>query len=200
MDVPQDTQIPSKKANVSVRSTWLRVLACLASVIIVCGIKNYLAVIVSGTALCPYLCPSLFPSELFFSFPLLEQLVEAQRWAQGILRDLADSLIADPWNLSTALLIAPVYEEVVFRGPMYLTRRFSRSFLWWLAGIALSLVFALSHGRNGLALVPLFALGICGVWLIATTFRFWPAVALHFLHNFFFSSARVYQSFTFGDY
>ena len=34
----------------------------------------------------------------------------------------------------------------------------------------------------------------CSLWLIATTGRFWPSVALHFLHNFFFSSVLVYQS------
>ncbi len=38
----------------SAGSIWPRVLACLAVVVIACGVKNYLAVLVSGTALCPY--------------------------------------------------------------------------------------------------------------------------------------------------
>ena len=105
----------------------------------------------------------------------------------------------DPWNLATGLVISPVYEELVFRGPMFLTRGLARNFWWWLIGISLAIVFALSHGRNGLALFPLFVLSICSLWLIATTHRFWPSVALHFLHNFFFTSAFVYQSSLVGD-
>lgn len=183
----------------SARSSWLRVLVCLAVVVIACGIKNFLAVVVSGTAWCPYLCPSLFPTELFFSFPVLESLFEANSWAQARSRDLVGLFFEDRWNLAAALVFSPVYEELVFRGPMFLARRWSGSLPWWLIGIALSLVFALSHGRNGLALLPLIVLGICGLWLIATTRRFWPAVALHFMHNFFFTSVFVYQSSLLGE-
>lgn len=185
--------------NLTIGSMWLRVLACLAVVILACGLKNYLAVIVSGTALCPYLCTSVFSTELFFSFPLLEQLFEAQRWAEEQSQGLADVVFLDPWNMATNLVIAPVYEELVFRGPMFLTKKKSHSSLWWLIGIALSFVFVLGHERNGLALLPLLALSICSLWLIATTYRFWPSVVLHFLHNFFFSSALVYQSLMIGD-
>lgn len=187
------------KPRISVGSIWLRVLACLAIVVIACGLKNYLAVAVTGTPWCPYLCPSVFPSELVFSFPLLETLFDAHRWTQEKSQELANVLLADQWNLATSLVIAPVYEELVFRGPMFLTVVFVRSFFWWLAGIALAVVFALSHGRHGLALLPLLVLGVAGLWLVATTHRLWPAVALHSLHNFFFSSAYVYQSVLVGD-
>ena len=185
--------------NLSSASIWLRVLACLGIVVLACGTKNYLAIIVHGTVLCPYLCPSVFPGELFFSFPLLESFFDAQSWVQENSQGLIDRVLVDPWNLVTGLVIAPVYEELVFRGPMYLARGLARTFWWWLIGISLAIVFALSHGRNGLALFPLFVLGICSLWLIATTYRFWPSVALHFLHNFFFTSAFVYQSSLVGD-
>jgi membrane protease YdiL (CAAX protease family) len=112
---------------------------------------------------------------------------------------LADALFLDPWNLTATLLFAPVYEELIFRGPMFLGRKLVPKYLWWSMGIGLAALFALSHGRNGLAMLPLFVLGICGLWLIAATQRFWPAIALHFLHNFFFSSALVYHSLSFGD-
>lgn len=180
-------------------SIQVRVLACLATVVLTCGLKNYLAVIVSGTKLCPYLCPSVFPTELFFSFPLLEWLFDAQRWMQEELQGIADLLFTDPWNLATSLVVAPVVEELVFRGPMYLTRRLIYGPLWWTVGTGLSILFAFSHGRNGLALLPLFVLGICSLWLIATTHRFWPSIALHSLHNFFFSSVLVYQTLLGGE-
>ena len=47
-------------------AVWTRVLSCLGLVLAACGAKNFLAVLVSGTALCPYLCPSVFPGELHF--------------------------------------------------------------------------------------------------------------------------------------
>ncbi len=175
-------------------SIWPRVLACLAVVVIACGVKNYLSVLVSGTALCPYLCPSVFSTEMLFSFPLLELVLDAQRWAQERVQAVAGLLFADRWNLTTSLLLAPIVEELVFRGPMFLTRGLMQNTTWWLLGTVLAILFALSHGRTGLAVLPLFVFGICSLWLIAKTQRFWPCLALHFLHNFFFSSALVYQS------
>lgn len=199
MDAAPSRPSRATERGASAPSTWMRVLACLAVVVIACGVKNYLTLIVSGTAACPYLCPSAFPSELFFAFPPLELVFQAQLLAQEKSQALADLIVWDPWNLSTSLIFAPVYEELTFRGPMFLARGRIPSILWWPSGIALSVLFALSHGRNGLALLPLFALGICGLWLIATTHRFWPTIALHFLHNFFFTSALVYQSALYGD-
>jgi membrane protease YdiL (CAAX protease family) len=193
------THNPAGMANFSASSIWLRILACLAVVVIACGFKNYLAVLVSGTAVCPYLCPSTFPSEAFFSFPLLESLFEAQRWAREKSQAFVGLLFSDQWNLMTSLLIAPIYEELVFRGPMFLTRGRMHNYWWWLIGTVLTILFALSHGRTGLALLPLLVFGICSLWLITITHRFWPTVALHFLHNFFFSSALIYQSFLIGD-
>jgi membrane protease YdiL (CAAX protease family) len=175
------------------------VLACLAVVMIACAVKNYLTLILSGTALCPHLCPSAFPSERFFEFPLLELVFETQRWAQEESQALVDLIVRDPWNLATTLMFAPAYEELVFRGPLFLTRGRIPRPLWWSAGILLSVLFTLSHGRSGLALLPLFALGLCGLWLISTTHRFWPTLALHFLHNFFFTSALLYQAAWYGD-
>jgi len=185
--------------NLGVGSIWLRILASLAVVILSCGLKNYLTVIVSGTGLCPLLCPSVFSTELFFSFPFLERLFEVQKWTVEQSQRLTDMVLTDPWNLTTSLFFAPVYEEVIFRGPMFLTKKKSHNPAWWLVGLALAALFSLSHGRNGLALIPLFVLSICSLLLIATTCRFWPSIALHFFHNFFFSSALVYQSLFFGD-
>ncbi len=182
-----------------VRSVWLLILACLAAVILACGLKNYLIVMVSGTVLCPYLCSSVFHGDLLFSFPLLEQLFKVQIWVQDKFQGIIDQVLVDKWNLATSLMFAPVFEEFLYRGPLFLTRALAHNPLWWLIGAGLTVVFALSHDRNGLALLPLIVLGICSMWLISTTQRFWPSIALHFLHNFFFSSVLVYQSLWVND-
>ena len=180
--------------NSQVASIWLRILACLAVVVLTCGLKNYLIVIISGTVLCPYLCPSVFEVDFFFSFPLLGQLFQAQIWILEKSQSIIDLILIDRWNIATSLVFAPVFEELMYRGPLFLTRRLANYSMWWLIGLGLSLAFALSHGRTGLVLLPLIILGICSLWLISTTRRFWPSIALHFLHNFFFSSILVYQS------
>jgi membrane protease YdiL (CAAX protease family) len=182
-----------------VRSIWLRILACLAVVVLACGLKNYLIVIVSGTALCPYLCSSVFGVDLFFSLPLLGQLFQAQIWVLEKLQSMIDLILIDRWKIATGFVFAPVFEELLYRGPLFLSRRLLNNSLWWLIGVGLSIVFALSHGRNGLSLFPLIMLGICSLWLISTTSRFWPSIMLHFVHNFFFLSVLVYQSLSVSD-
>ncbi len=185
--------------NVQPHSILLRILACLAIVVLTCGLKNYLIVIVSGTALCPYLCSSVLGLDLFFDIPILEQLLEVQTWALEKLQSTTNLFLIDKWSLATSLIFAPLVEELIYRGPLFLTKKILPNSLWWLIGAGLTLVFALSHGRNGLALLPLITLGICSLWLISTTQRFWPSIVLHFTHNFFFSSVLVYQSLWISD-
>ena len=181
------------------RSVWILILACLAAVILTCGLKNYLIVMVTGTVLCPYLCSSVFHSDPLFSFPLLETVFNIQIWVQGKFQGIVDQVLVDNWKLATTLMFAPVFEELMYRGPLFLTRALTQNPLWWLSGSVLAVVFALSHNRSGLALLPLIVLGMCSLWLISTTQRLWPSVALHFLHNFFFSSVLVYQSLWIND-
>ena len=108
-------QGPAGKQDISVRAAWLRTLACLAVVVLACGLKNYLLVLVTGTAFCPYLCSSPFRTDLLFAFPFLEPLFETQRWLQEGLQGLVDTLYRDPWNLSTSLIFAPLSEELIYR-------------------------------------------------------------------------------------
>jgi membrane protease YdiL (CAAX protease family) len=173
---------------------WLWVLASLALVLLSCALKNYLSYLVSGTVLCPYLCPSLLGREIFDVAPGLDQWFEFQAGIQGELQQAANELFRDPWRLTTAWLIAPLLEETAYRGPLYLLRRHATRLWWWVLGLLLVALFAISHGRTGLALLPLIVLGLCALGLLAATRRFWPVVGLHFLHNFFFSSISLYQS------
>ena len=185
--------------DTQLRSIWLRILACFAIVVLTCSLKNYLVVVVSGTALCPYLCSSVFEADPFFDFPIFGQLFEIQAWVLEKLQSITNLVLIDKWSLATSLLFAPLVEELIYRGPLFLTKEILPKSLWWLIGVGLTLVFAISHGRNGLALLPLITLGFCSLWLISTTQRFWPSIVLHFTHNFFFSSVLVYQSLWVSD-
>lgn len=165
----------------------------------VCGLKNYLVFLISGTSLCPYLCPSALGGDPTFSYPVIREIFAIQSWLQAKLQWLPDLIARDPYKLATLWIFAPVVEEAVYRGPMYLSRHRATSPTWWVLGVLLAVVFAFGHGRSGLALVPLFVLGVGSLWLIAITQRFWPSVALHFLHNFFFASVTVLQSLWVAD-
>ena len=106
-------------------------LATFAVVVLSCGLKNYLSYLVNGTALCPYLCPSWFAKDDLGTILVLGQLFEAQAGIQTLLQGFANQVWSDSWNLTTFLLIAPLIEEVVYRGPLYLGRRWNNTSLWW---------------------------------------------------------------------
>lgn len=80
----------------------------------------------------------------------------------------------------TAVIVAPICEEVVFRGFFYpVLKRFSGVRA---AAFCCSLVFAAAHG--GLAsLLPLFLLGLLLVWVYEFTGSLWAPVAVHFCFN-----------------
>lgn len=171
---------------------YRRILVGLAVVLLVCAVKNYLAVLLTGTRWCAYLCPSAFEWAFYPGIWPLEHWFALQRWLLGSAQRLGEHWFSDPWALTTRLVAAPILEEVLYRGPLYLARRYSRSRLWWLAGGLLVLLFAFGHGRSGVALLPLLTLGVYNLWLVAATRRLWPAIALHFLYNFFFTSVLLY--------
>lgn len=79
-----------------------------------------------------------------------------------------------------AVVVAPVAEEVVFRGYLYpAAKRFCGT-----AGAVIfsSLVFAAAHG-NAMALLPLFILAVVLCGLYEATGSIWAPVSVHFLFN-----------------
>jgi len=177
-----------------VAQTVRTVLIGLAVILLLCALKNYVAFMVRGTAWCQYLCPSVFERQLVGDFTGLEQLFILQGWLRSSSQELFNHIFMDRWSVFGALIAAPVIEEVIYRGPMYLARSHSRHPVWWLTGLAVTILFALSHGRTGVALLPLLALGAYNLWLVASTRCIWPAFLLHFLYNFIFFSLDIYQS------
>jgi membrane protease YdiL (CAAX protease family) len=79
-----------------------------------------------------------------------------------------------------AAIVAPVCEEVVFRGYLYpVAKRFAGP---WAAALCTALMFSAAHGSMA-ALLPLFVFGLVLVVLYEFTGSLWAPVAVHFLFN-----------------
>lgn len=84
------------------------------------------------------------------------------------------------FTLLAAVVVAPICEEVFFRG--YLFGGLLRGMNVWVATLASALLFTLVHGDIGSA-VPLLAIGLVLPILRWRTGSLWPGVALHTLNN-----------------
>lgn len=80
----------------------------------------------------------------------------------------------------TAAVVAPICEEVVFRGYLYpAVKRFAGP---WMSALCTALMFSAAHG-NVSALVPLFIFGLALAALYEFTGSIWAPMAAHFLFN-----------------
>ncbi len=79
-----------------------------------------------------------------------------------------------------AVVVAPVCEEILFRGYLYgAAKRFAGP---WVAGIGSALIFAAAHGSL-MPLPPLFILGCLLVLSYEWTGSLWAPIAIHFCFN-----------------
>lgn len=78
------------------------------------------------------------------------------------------------------LIIAPVAEEMVFRGFIFKGIRNSSGFI--VAAILSSVIFGLAHGQVNVA-IDTFCLGIFLCYLYEKTGSIWPSIALHIIKN-----------------
>ena len=79
-----------------------------------------------------------------------------------------------------AVIIAPVCEELVFRGYLYpVLKKYGGI---WSAAFCSSLFFSLVHNDLA-ALLPLFLLALLLVWLYEVTGSIWAPIAVHFCFN-----------------
>jgi membrane protease YdiL (CAAX protease family) len=79
-----------------------------------------------------------------------------------------------------AVVVAPVCEEIMFRGYLYpAAKRFAGP---WVAGIGSALIFAAAHGSLA-PLLPLFAFGCLLVLAYEMTGSLWAPIAMHFCFN-----------------
>jgi membrane protease YdiL (CAAX protease family) len=83
------------------------------------------------------------------------------------------------WVLLLALVLAPVCEEVIFRGMLFLPlrRRYSR----WPAVLVSALLFTLVHPLAGA--VPVFAMGCCAALSVERSGSLWAGMLVHGAYN-----------------
>ena len=179
--------------------TWKYILLCFATIILFCSVKNYLVCLLYSTASCGYLCPSFLGRNLFIVPGSLQKVFGFQSSFLQVGQSIFGISGYERNLLFSSLIMAPLIEESMYRGPLFLLRKHLSVFVWWLLAIFLSVLFALSHGTYGLSLLPVVVLGITSSWLIMRTKRFWPCLTLHFLYNFYVVSYPLYQSLFWGD-
>jgi membrane protease YdiL (CAAX protease family) len=121
-------------------------------------------------------------ASLYFSgyFKWMDSLgVEQMQDSVKLLQDTRDPLILALMAV-TAVIVAPVCEEILFRGYLYpAAKRFAGP---WVAGIGTALIFAAAHGSLS-PLLPLFVLGCLLVLAYEWTGSLWAPIAMHFCFN-----------------
>ncbi|QTN30826.1 CPBP family intramembrane metalloprotease [Akkermansiaceae bacterium] len=91
-----------------------------------------------------------------------------------------------------AALVAPICEEIVFRGYLYpVAKKYAGP---WVAALATALIFSAAHGSFS-ALLPLFAFGLALVAIYEFTGSIWAPMAVHFLFNSATVAAQFYIRF-----
>ena len=178
---------------------WKYILLCFATIILFCSVKNYLVCLLYNTPSCDYLCPSFFGRNVFITPVFLQKVFDFQ---SSFLQTGQNTLGISGYGrnlLFSSLILAPLIEELMYRGPLFLLRKHLGVFVWWLLAFFLSVLFALSHGIYGVSLLPLVVLGLASSWLIMRTKSFWPCLTLHFLYNFHVVSYPFYQALFWGD-
>lgn len=80
----------------------------------------------------------------------------------------------------TLVVIAPVAEEVLFRG--YLYGKLRKLLPWWMGAVIVSVLFGFAHGQWNVA-VDTFVLSMFACILRNISGSLWPSIMLHMLKN-----------------
>ncbi len=105
--------------------------------------------------------------------------IDSMQEAVKLLQEAKDPLVIVLMAIA-AVIVAPLAEEVIFRGYLYPA---AKRFCGPVGAILFSsLVFAAAHG-NVVALLPLFALAVILCLLYEFTGSIWACISVHFLFN-----------------
>lgn len=114
-----------------------------------------------------------------YAVTLLYGLVVDSR-QQEILSEFPRSSSGVVLFLLVAVVMAPLFEEIFFRG--FLFRGFADSWGWVWGAVVSAAVFGIAHLQLDV-FVPLFALGFVLAWVYKRTGSLWTSIALHALFN-----------------
>ncbi len=99
-----------------------------------------------------------------------------------MIEQLLQSLGSPVWFFFAAVVLAPLVEEMFFRG--FLFPAFRQRYGWVKALLLSSGLFALAHGDPA-AFIPIFLLGCVLAYVYHRSGSIWPGIILHFLVNAF---------------
>ena len=103
-------------------------------------------------------------------------------WAEWFDGDLAwGSAAAVGVTLLGAVVFAPVFEELIFRGLLHGTLR--ARLAWPLAASGSALVFALAHGYSAAGFLSVFLSGVLWAWVYERTGSLLPPILAHVINN-----------------
>lgn len=94
--------------------------------------------------------------------------------------DIFNSLDSPVWLILAAVIVAPLVEEIFFRG--FLFQGFRKKYGWVSAMLLSSAIFAAAH-LDLASLIPTFVLGIVLTYVYHRSNSVWPGIILHFLIN-----------------
>ncbi|WP_394348166.1 CPBP family intramembrane glutamic endopeptidase [Saccharicrinis carchari] len=88
------------------------------------------------------------------------------------------------------ILIAPIMEELIFRGVIF--KLLKENYSFWISVIISSMLFAGVH-FNFSDLSFLFVYGILFCWVYDKTKSLWAPIVLHVLINFYSQTTRIQE-------
>lgn len=187
-----------KKPKIEPFRLWVCILLCFSLTVLTCSLMHYLVCAVHSLDSCRYLCPAYLSKEAIVFPYLLEKWFALQSWLLLVDQNLFGVSGSHANLIFSTLILAPLVEELMYRGPLFLLKKRIGGYVWWALASFLCVIFVLSHRSSGLSVLPLIVLGLASSWLIMKTERFWPSIALHFLFNFQVVSLPFYQSVLWG--
>ena len=99
---------------------------------------------------------------------------------QAIISDFPHTTLGAAMFVLVAVVMAPLFEEVVFRG--FLFRGFANSWGWVWGALASAAIFGAAHLQLDVFL-PLAALGFVLAWAYHRTGSLWTCITMHALFN-----------------
>jgi len=98
-----------------------------------------------------------------------------------------------PTNVAVTLveysIIAPMFEEVIFRGVLFASLR--RRFGWETSAVFSALVFSFVHGYGLVGLLTVFWSGVLWAWAYEKTGSLWPGMIAHGINNLLVSLTLI---------
>jgi membrane protease YdiL (CAAX protease family) len=110
---------------------------------------------------------------------------------QAIVSEFPHSAFGAAMFLLVAVVMAPLFEEIVFRG--FLFRGFANSWGWVWGAVASAAIFGAAHLQLDVFL-PLAALGFVLAWAYHRTGSLWTSITMHALFNLIAVAAWAFTS------